>query len=62
MFTSQKITKGEIICNYDGEVCIYKQLQKRKKEYMLCGAYILEFKFQEKLWRINATKVDCSLG
>ena len=31
---------------------------------MLCGAgsYILEFKFQEKLWEIDATKEDCSLG
>ena len=31
VFTSQKITKGEIFCNYDGEVCTYKQLQKKKK-------------------------------
>ena len=31
---------------------------------MLCwaGNYVLEFKFQEKLWGIDATKEDCSLG
>ena len=31
---------------------------------MLCGAgsYILEFKFQEKLWGINATTEDYSIG
>ena len=37
VFTSQKITKGEIICNYDGEVCNYKQLQKRKKNTCYVG-------------------------
>ena len=26
------------------------------------GSYILEFKFQEKLWGIDATKEDCSIG
>ena len=31
MFTRQKIGKGEIICNYDGEVCNYKELKERKK-------------------------------
>ena len=26
------------------------------------GSYILEFKFQGKLWGIDATKEDCSIG
>ena len=26
------------------------------------GSYILEFKFQEKWWGIDATKDDCSMG
>ena len=26
------------------------------------GSYILEFKFQKKLWGINASKEDCSIG
>ena len=36
----------------------------KKQEYMLSGAdsYILEFKFQEKWWGVDATKDDCSMG
>ena len=58
MFTRQKIRKGEIICNYDGEVCTYKELKEREKK----TCYILEFKFQEKLWGIDVTTEDCSIG
>ena len=39
-------------------------MHKRNKEYEICGAecYILEFKFKEKCWAIDATKEDGSLG
>ena len=56
--------REKFICTYDGEVCTNKQLYKRKQEYMLSGAgsYILELKFQEKWWGIDATKDDGSMG
>ena len=64
VFAREKLHNEEIIYTYDGEVCTYKELCKRKQEYMLSGAgsYILEFKFQEKWWEIDATKDDCSMG
>ena len=64
VFAREKLQKGEIICTYDGEVCAYKELSKHKQEYMLswAGSYILEFKFQEKCWGIDAMKDDCSMG
>ena len=39
-------------------------MHKRNKEYEICGAgcYILEFKFQDKCWAIDATKEDGSFG
>ena len=36
-FTRKKIRKGEIICNYDGEVCTYKELKERKKNTCCVG-------------------------
>ena len=33
----KKIRKGEIICNYDGEVCTYKELKERKKNTCCVG-------------------------
>ena len=37
VFTRKKIRKGEIICNYDGEVCTYKELKGRKKNTCCVG-------------------------
>ena len=64
VFAREKLQKGDFICTYDGKVYTYKQLHKRKLEYMLSGAgsYILEFKFQEKWWGTDATKDDGSMG
>ena len=64
MFAEEKTEKGELVCAYDGELCCYSDLHKRKQEYNKCGAgsYILEFKFKEKWWGIDATKEDCSFG
>ena len=57
VFAREKLQKGDFICTY-------KQLHKTKQEYMLSGAgsYILEFKFQENWWGIDATKDDGSMG
>ena len=64
VFTRQNLEKGKMICNYVREACCFKELQKRKKEYMLQGAgnYILEFKFNEKWWGVDATEEDGSMG
>ena len=40
----KKIRKGEIICNYDGEVCTYKEL-KEKKIHVVWG-WELHFRIQ----------------
>ena len=63
MFARQNLEKGEIICKYEGDVCCFEELQKRKREYMLKGAgnYILEFKFNEKWWGVDATNEDGSM-
>ena len=45
VFTSRKIRKGEIICNYDGEVCTYKELKERKKIHVVWG-WELHFRIQ----------------
>ena len=39
-------------------------MQKRQTKYNICGtgSYILEFKFKEKWWGIDATEDDCSFG
>ena len=64
MFAREKLQKGDFVCAYEGELCTYKELHQKNQEYMLSGAgsYILEFKFQEKWWGVNATKDDCSMG
>ena len=45
-------------------ICCYSDLHKRKQQYNKCeaGSYILEFKFKEKWWGIDATKEDCPFG
>ncbi len=64
MFAARNINKGEIICNYNGELCPYNVFSKRQKMYDILGegSYILEFKFKEKRWGIDATKDDNSFG
>ena len=64
VFAREIIEKGEINFTHNGELCSYSELQKRQTEYNLCGAgsYILEFKFKEKWWGIDATEDDCSFG
>ena len=55
---------GEFICKYDGKLCSYGVMKKKKKEYEKLGAgsYILKFKFKEKWWAIDATMEDGSIG
>ena len=64
VFAREKLQNGDFICTYEGELCTYKELHKKTQEYMLSGAgsYILEFKFQENWWGVDATKDDCSMG
>ena len=64
VFVGRHIINGEIICNYDGELCPYHVFHKRHEKYNVSseGSYILEFKFQEKHWAIDATKEDDTFG
>ena len=45
VFARNEIKKRDIICQYEGELCSYKTMVKRNKEYEKCGLgrYILEF-------------------
>ncbi len=65
VFARRDITRGDFICKYDGELlCTYKDLAERHEKYNLSGegSYILEFKFCEKRWAIDATKDDNTFG
>ena len=57
-------TKGETICDYSGELYNYATFKQRHIKYNApeSGSYILEFKFKEKCWTIDATNEDNSLG
>ena len=47
-----------------GEVCTYSMFKERHNYYNKSGSgsYILEFKYKEKHWAIDATKEDNSFG
>ena len=62
VFSKANFKNGDIVCRYEGELCSYSMMCKRNKEYEICGAgcYILEFKFQDKHWAIDAIKEDGS--
>ena len=64
VFARKNIRRGEFICKYDGKLCSCGVLCKNQKEYEKLGAgsYILEFKFKEKQWAIDATLEDGSIG
>ena len=56
--------KGGKICNYSGELCKYATFKERQRHYNASesGSFILEFKYKDKHWAIDATKEDNSLG
>lgn len=56
--------EGEFICKYEGELCSYGVFRDRIAVYnnLGSGSYILEFKFKEKRWAIDATKEDGTFG
>lgn len=64
VFARRAIEKGELICEYKGELCEYRVFRRRHYEYNKTGkgSYILEFKFKEKRWAIDATKDNKSFG
>ena len=64
VFATKKILKGEFICEYKGFLCSYSIMRDRQKKYetLGCGSFILEFKFKEKQWAIDATVEDNSFG
>ena len=58
VFVGLLISKGEYICQYDGELITSNILKERNHEYNTSGAgsfVILEFKFQDKKWALDAT-------
>ena len=64
VFAKEIIQRGETICDYSGELCNYATFKQRHIKYNASesGSYILEFKFKEKHWAIDATNEDNSLG
>ena len=56
--------KGGKICDYSGELCKYATFKERQRHYNASesGSFILEFKYKDKHWAIDATKEDNSLG
>lgn len=64
MFARRDIVKGEHVCEYKGELCTYKVFKERHRKYDMAGkgSYILEFKYREQRWAIDATKDDNSVG
>ena len=64
MFAGANFVKGEKICEYKGSLCPYKVYKQKEKYYeiMGMGSYILEFKFNEQRWAIDATEENGSYG
>ena len=64
MFAGANFIKGEKICEYEGNLCTYKAFKQKEKYYdmMGMGSYILEFKFNEWRWAIDATEENGSYG
>ena len=64
MFAGRQFKEGEFICKYEGELCSYRVFRDRMSVYnnSAVGSYILEFKFKEKRWAIDATKEDGTVG
>ena len=64
VFAKRMIRRGGKICNYTGEVCTYSMFKERHNYYNKSGSgsYILEFKYKEKCWAIDATKEDNSFS
>lgn len=64
VFAGRQFKAGEFICKYEGELCSYSVFRDRIPVYnnLGFGSYILEFKFKEKRWAIDATKEDGTLG
>ena len=64
VFAKEIIQRGETICDYSGELCNCAAFKQRHIKYngSESRSYILEFKFKEKCWAIDATNEDNSLG
>ena len=64
VFTKEIILRGDKICDYSGELCNYATYKQRHIKYNASGSgsFILEFKFKDKWWAIDATNEDSSFG
>ena len=64
VFARKQISKGENICEYKGQLCSFSEYRRRHAKYNQTGkgSYILEFKFREKRWAIDATENNNSFG
>ena len=65
MFTKEiTLRGGDKICDYSGELCNYATYKERHIKYNASqnGSFILEFKFKDKWWAIDATSEDSSFG
>ncbi|XP_062511210.1 N-lysine methyltransferase KMT5A-A-like isoform X2 [Corticium candelabrum] len=65
VFASRKFKRGDLICEYSGELLSKREADKREKEYEgrpECGCYMYYFKFKGKSLCVDATKDNGRMG
>ena len=57
MFAARDLTRGESLCEYEGELCALNMVKERHEKYNLSGegSYILEFRFRDNILGIENT-------
>ena len=64
IFARRYIFKGDTLCEYSGQLLTYREFQEKHRIYNKTnrGSFILEFKFNEKHWAIDATEESNCVG
>ncbi|XP_026176905.1 inactive histone-lysine N-methyltransferase 2E-like [Mastacembelus armatus] len=63
IITSTLISNGDFICEYRGELITHQECERRQRLYHKhLKVFMFEFKFNGKLWCIDAAKEDGSYG
>uniref|UniRef100_A0A3Q3IVV3 SET domain-containing protein n=1 Tax=Monopterus albus TaxID=43700 RepID=A0A3Q3IVV3_MONAL len=63
LFTSTSFTKGDFVCEYRGELISQQECKRRQRLYHEhLKVFMFEFKYNGKLWCIDASKEDGSYG
>jgi histone-lysine N-methyltransferase SETD8 len=65
VFAVKEFKKGDLVCEYSGQLLNKKEADKQEKEYEgkpECGCYMYYFKFNGKTMCVDATKDNGQLG